>query len=182
MLLKGGLHIHTTCSDGKLTPQEIANAYEDRGYDFIAFTDHDYLLKQNYRDVYSQVKSDMIIFTGIELTVFVKGYVHVNRIEGNKEELHIFNHIGEYDLSNEQILDRIRAIAGKYPLDAVEITTKGWRQKELETLDIPYPMIASDDAHTLVGIGRAWIELDAKRDKDKIIKTIKKGDFWNCYL
>ncbi len=182
MLLKGGLHIHTTCSDGKLTPQEVADAYEERGYDFIAFTDHDYLLKPNYREVCSQVKSDMIIFSGIELTVFVKGYVHVNKIEGNKEELHIFNHIGEYDLTNEQILDRIRTIEEKYPLDAVEITTKGWRQKELETLDIPYPMIASDDAHTLVGIGRAWIELDAKRDKDKIIKKIKRGDFWNCYL
>jgi len=165
-----------------MTPQEIARAYEERGYDFIAFTDHDYLLKENYREVYSQVKSDMIIFHGIELTVFEKGYVHVNRIEGDKEVLHIFNHIGEYDLSPEQIRDRTEAIAKKFPLDAVEITTKGWRQKEIELLDLPYPKIASDDSHTMVGIGRAWIELDAPRDKDKIIKRIKKGRFWNCFL
>ncbi len=182
MLLKGGLHIHTTCSDGELTPQEIANAYEERGYDFIAFTDHDYLLKSNYRDIYSQVKSDMIIFTGIEITVFLKGYVHVNKIEGDKEALHIFNHIGDYDLTNEQILERIEAIAKKYPIDAVEITTKGFRQKDLESLDIQYPKIAADDAHTTIGIGRAWIELDTKRDKDKIIMAIKQGEFWNCYL
>jgi uncharacterized OB-fold protein len=26
MLPKGGLHTHTTCSDGKLTPQEVADA------------------------------------------------------------------------------------------------------------------------------------------------------------
>ncbi len=45
MLLKGSLHIHTTCSDGEMTPQEVANAYAERGFDFIAFTDHDYLLK-----------------------------------------------------------------------------------------------------------------------------------------
>ena len=182
MLLKGGLHIHTTCSDGELTPQEVATAYEERGYDFIAFTDHDYLLKPNYHDLYSQVKSKMIIFHGIELTVFVKGYVHVNKIEGDKEVLHIFNHIGEYDLNLEQIKERTKTIAEKFPLDAVEITTKGFRQKEIEDLDLPYPKIASDDSHTLVGIGRAWIEMDAPRDKDKIIRTIKKGRFWNCYL
>ena len=95
MLLKGALHIHTTCSDGELTPQEAADAYEERGFDFIAFTDHDYLLKPDYRDVYSRVTSRMILFHGIELTVFVKGYVHVNRIEGDREVLHVFNHVGE---------------------------------------------------------------------------------------
>ena len=51
MLLKGCLHTHTTCSDGKLSPQAVADAYESRGYDFVAFTDHDYLLKPNYREL-----------------------------------------------------------------------------------------------------------------------------------
>lgn len=182
MLLKGALHLHTTCSDGELTPQEAANAYEERGFDFIAFTDHDYLLKPNYRDVYAQVKSKMIIFHGIELTVFIKGYVHVNKIEGEKEVLHVFNHIGEYDLTLAQIRHRTRKIAEMFPLDAVEITSKGFRQREVESLDLPYPKIASDDMHTRVGIGRAWIELDAPRDKDAILRAIKKGRFWNCFL
>ena len=31
MLLKGCLHTHTTCSDGKLSPQEVANEYGSRG-------------------------------------------------------------------------------------------------------------------------------------------------------
>jgi predicted metal-dependent phosphoesterase TrpH len=182
MLLKGSLHIHTTCSDGELTPQEAADAYEERGFDFIAFTDHDYLLKPNYREIYSQVKSGMIIFHGIELTVFVKGYVHVNKIEGDEEVLHVFNHIGEYDLTRAQIRHRTRKIAEKFPLDAVEITAKGFREKKIESLDLPYPMIASDDMHTRVGIGRAWIELDAAREKDAILRAIKKGRFWNCFL
>ncbi len=182
MLLKGALHVHTTCSDGELTPQEAANAYQERGFDFIAFTDHDYLLKPNARELYSRVKSSMILFHGIELTVFVKGYVHVNRIEGDEEVLHVFNHIGEYDLTPAQIRHRTRKIAEKFPLDAVEITTKGFRQREIESLDLPYPKIASDDMHTRVGIGRAWIELDAPRNKDSILRAIKKGRFWNCFL
>lgn len=182
MLLKGGLHVHTTCSDGKMTPQEAADAYQERGFDFIAFTDHDYLVRPDHREIYSRVRSRMILFHGIELTVFAKGYVHVNRVEGDRETLHVFNHLGEYDLTVEQVLDRIEIVARRYPLDAVEVTTKGFREREMEGLAVPYPKIASDDAHTLLGVGRAWIELDARRDKDDILRKIKKGRFWNCYL
>ena len=182
MLMRGCLHIHTTCSDGKMTPQQVADAYEVRGYDFIAFTDHDYLLKPDYRDEYARVKSDMIIFTGVENTVFVKGYVHVNKIEGDSEVLHVFNHIGEYDLSADQVLNRLKHLEKIFPIDAVEITSKGFRVPEFEDLPIGYPKLASDDSHDIVGVGRAWIELDAGRDKDSIIRAIKQGDFWNCYI
>lgn len=182
MLLRGCLHIHTTCSDGKMTPREVVEVYEERGYDFIAFTDHDYLLKPGYRDVYSAVKSDMIIFHGIEYTVFAKGYVHVNKIEGDNDSLYVFNHIGEYDLSSEQVLDRLAILEKKFPIDAVEITSKGFRVKEFEEIQLKYPKLASDDSHDMVGVGRAWIELDTQKDKDSIIRAIRNGEFWNCYL
>ena len=182
MLLKGCLHTHTTCSDGKLTPLEVVRAYEKLGYDFLAFTDHDYLLKPNYKEKYSEINTDMILFYGVELTVFVKGYIHVTKITGDSEELHVFNHIGEYDLKTEQVLERLYELEKIYPIDAVEITAKGFRQKEFEEIQIKYPKIASDDAHTRGGIGRAWIELDAQKNKDAIIKKIKQGKFWNCYV
>jgi len=165
-----------------MSPQEVADAYESKGYDFIAFTDHDYLLKPNYREICGQVKTNMIIFYGIELSVFVNGNIHVTKIEGENEVLHIFNHIGEYDFTPEQLLVRLAELEKKYPLDAVEITKKGFRDKVFEALDIAYPKIASDDSHTRIGIGRGWIELDAQREKDSIIKAVRKGEFWNCYL
>jgi predicted metal-dependent phosphoesterase TrpH len=37
---KGNLHTHSNRSDGKLTPEEVVNAYRVRGYDFISLTDH----------------------------------------------------------------------------------------------------------------------------------------------
>lgn len=37
---KGNLHMHTTESDGALTPMEAVLAYEAEGYDFLAITDH----------------------------------------------------------------------------------------------------------------------------------------------
>lgn len=37
---RGNLHCHSTCSDGALTPAELARAYRAAGYDFLAITDH----------------------------------------------------------------------------------------------------------------------------------------------
>jgi DNA polymerase (family 10) len=38
--LRGELHCHTVASDGRNTIEEMAEAARDRGYEFIAFTDH----------------------------------------------------------------------------------------------------------------------------------------------
>ena len=38
---KANLHCHTTVSDGKLTPEEVKDAYKAHGYSIVAYTDHD---------------------------------------------------------------------------------------------------------------------------------------------
>ena len=38
--LKIGLHTHTTLSDGRMTPEEMAAIYKAAGYDAVAITDH----------------------------------------------------------------------------------------------------------------------------------------------
>jgi len=44
-MLKGNLHTHTTRSDGELSPEDAIRFYYERGYDFLALTDH---RKYNY--------------------------------------------------------------------------------------------------------------------------------------
>ena len=39
-MLKGGLHCHTTRSDGSCTPEEVMRLHKENGYDFLAITDH----------------------------------------------------------------------------------------------------------------------------------------------
>ncbi|WP_116187406.1 CehA/McbA family metallohydrolase [Paenibacillus taihuensis] len=39
---KGNLHGHSTLSDGALTPEELRKAYKERGYSFIAHSEHDF--------------------------------------------------------------------------------------------------------------------------------------------
>ncbi|MBP3478205.1 MAG: hypothetical protein J6K03_01825 [Oscillospiraceae bacterium] len=41
---KANLHCHSTVSDGKLTPEEIKQAYMKRGYSIVAFTDHEIMV------------------------------------------------------------------------------------------------------------------------------------------
>lgn len=39
-MLKGGLHCHTTRSDGAGSPEDVIRLHCDNGYDFLALTDH----------------------------------------------------------------------------------------------------------------------------------------------
>ncbi len=47
-MLKGGLHCHTTRSDGKGSPEEVIRYHQQHGYDFLALTDHRVYNFQNY--------------------------------------------------------------------------------------------------------------------------------------
>lgn len=60
--LKGNLHTHTTLSDGQQSPQERVAAYEARGYDFLALTDHDKLA-----DLWPLAPQRLVLLRGIEL-------------------------------------------------------------------------------------------------------------------
>lgn len=44
---KANLHTHTTLSDGKLTPEQVKEAYSSLGYSIVAYTDHDLFICHN---------------------------------------------------------------------------------------------------------------------------------------
>ena len=46
--LKGGLHCHTTRSDGRLSPEETMLLHKENGYDFLALTDHRFYNFRSY--------------------------------------------------------------------------------------------------------------------------------------
>lgn len=180
-MLKGALHTHTTCSDGELTPLELLRVYRDLGFDFVALTDHDFLMNP---DAYASVPDEfegMLVFKGVEKTVFARGYLHVNVIFGEREVLHVFAHPAEYDLTLEQVIDRIREIEETMPIHAVEVTAKGYYTPEYDVDAVPHPKVASDDAHVRGGCGRAWIEVACEKDRDALIRAIRDGRARVCY-
>ena len=62
VFLKGNLHSHSTFSDGKLTPEEMKEAYKSHGYDFLAVTDHDV-----YADTRHLTDDQFTMIQGFEL-------------------------------------------------------------------------------------------------------------------
>ncbi len=47
---KGNMHCHSTKSDGKYTPEELKKVYKDKGYSFLAITDHEAVRDNSYLD------------------------------------------------------------------------------------------------------------------------------------
>ena len=67
-MLKGGLHCHTTRSDGAGDPADVIRLHYQNGYDFLALTDHRYY---NYTNFAPEVP--MTIIPGMEYdNTFVK--------------------------------------------------------------------------------------------------------------
>jgi len=180
-MLKGALHTHTTCSDGELMPAEVLRVYRDLGFDFVALTDHDFIMQPNaYVNVPDEFEG-MFVFKGVEKTVYARGYLHVNVITGESETLHIFNHPAEYDLPLDQVIERLEEVERLMPIHVVDVTAKGFYTPEFDVPAIPHPKVASDDAHTRGACGRAWIELACEKDRDTILRAIKNGEARVCY-
>jgi len=47
-IYKANMHCHTVLSDGRCTPEEIKEIYRAKGYNIVAFTDHDILKAHSY--------------------------------------------------------------------------------------------------------------------------------------
>ena len=148
--LKGALHAHTTCSEGDLTPLELLEIYRNLGFDFVALTDHDFLMSPHAYQRVPDVFENLLVFKGVERTIFARGYFHVSEIRGDIETLHIFDHPADYNLSVDRVIERIQDIQAIMPLDAIEVTSKGFYTPEYDIDRIPYPKVISREARSVV--------------------------------
>jgi predicted metal-dependent phosphoesterase TrpH len=181
-LLRGNLHAHTTFSDGVRSPARLVNEYETLGYDFLAITDHDdheNLVEPDYQQALDALTTDMVLLRGVELN-YERLSQHVGKVMGESETLYILNHPARYRLTVDETIDRIAHIrrAG-WPLEAIEVTDTGFYRPLYDRAEIPLVKVATDDAHRPPHFGRAWIEVEAERNADAIIRAIRAG---NCRL
>ncbi|HXU89312.1 MAG TPA: PHP-associated domain-containing protein [Methylomirabilota bacterium] len=183
-LLRGNLHAHTTFSDGVRTPAALVEEYERRGYDFLAITDHfghENLIEPGYARALAALRPNLLLFGGVELDYGRLGQ-HVGKVDGDRETLYVLNHPARYRLTVEETVDRVHEIRRfGWALDAVEITDTGLYRPLYDTAEIPLVKVATDDAHRPPHFGRAWIEVEAARDRDAIIRAIRAGDFRTAF-
>lgn len=176
-VLRGNLHAHTTLSDGVRPPAELIGEYERLGYDFLAVTDHEDRIPSTYWRTLEHLSSPMILFHGVELNYWPLDQ-HVGKIVGDRETLYVLNHPARYKLSVAETIDRMEVLrANGLAVAAVEVTDTGHYRPLYDTDELPLVRIATDDAHRPPHFGRAWIEVDAARDRDAIIRAVRAGDF-----
>lgn len=102
----------------------------------------------------------------------------MGRILGDHESLYVLNHPARYRLSLDETRRRIELItADGLEIHAVEVTDTGLYQARYDVDALRLPKVATDDAHHESHIGRAWVEVDAARNRDAILRAIKAGDF-----
>ena len=119
----------------------------------------------------------MLILPGVELDYRPLSQ-HVGKVTGDRETLYVLNHPARYGLTVEETLRRVRIISqAGLPIHAVETTDTGVYQVEYDVEAIALPKIATDDSHRDRDFGRAWIEVDAARSADAILRAVKAGDF-----
>ena len=104
---KGNLHMHTTESDGALTPAEAAALYTENGYDFIARTDH---WKVGPADEFDT----LLCLTGCEYhigTRAVDGIFHIVGV-GMEKDPEMRRDTPDNPLTAQEIVDTIHRFGG----------------------------------------------------------------------
>lgn len=61
---KGNMHCHSSLSDGYFTPEELKEIYKQKGYSFLALTDHEHFNDNSYLD-----DEDFITLTSAEFAI-----------------------------------------------------------------------------------------------------------------
>jgi len=178
-MLKGALHVHTNYSDGAFPPEEMLDMYLALDFDFVAITDHEYLVRNKDLNNIPDRIGNMLVFKGIELEPPELGHRHVLYIPGEAEVLRVLCHPDAYHMTIEEVLADINS--SPWPIDAVEITYQGFYTPRYDTPLIKLPKVATDDSHEEWAVGRAWIEVNSQLDRDSIIAQIKAGRFRNAF-
>lgn len=176
-LLRGNLHTHTYLSDGLLSPEAVIARYRALGYDFLAITDHADRIGEDYWQRIPRGDGDPLVFVGVELDYQPLGQ-HVGEVRGDRERLYVLNHPARYRLSVAETVKRIERLRAEgLPVHAVEVTDTGLYKAAYDVEAIGLPKVATDDAHREPHFGRAWVEVEAPRERDAILRAIKAGAF-----
>lgn len=199
---KVNLHMHTTCSDGRCTPEEALALYRAQGYDAVALTDH-------WRYGETHDADGLTVIGGAEYnTPFhdaAAGVYHILGIGCKRTPL------VQPTLPVQQIIDAIHAVEGMAVLahpawslntpedimrhhgfDAIEIynTVSGVHMSRrpdaslivdmLATQGVYLPLIADDDTHYYDNDHCAsWIMVEAEcNSQAAILDAVRKKKFY----
>lgn len=202
---KCNFHMHTTKSDGVLTPAEALALYRNAGYDIVSITDH----RMVTHVPEDEIPDGLTVYSGIELdynTFFPNENVHLLGINVNDEIVEKWSDKSTVqegiDMLNSLCgmtvlahpawsLNLPQTIAGLRGIDAVEVWNsvsslpctppRGDSSSLLDVTAAHYgwtaPFVAQDDSHWYRGEQCAGYTMVQAKSKspDDVLEAIKSG-------
>jgi len=193
--LRGNVHTHTTRSDGALTPEETAARYAERGYDFLALSDHDVLTWP------VEPPPGLILIPAIEVgggphILAVNVEQPISRDQSRQDVLNsiqaagglaVLNHPNwetHFDHFPQSVMQQLEDYAGIEIYNGVveflegsALATDRWDR--LLSAGKRVWGFAHDDAHHEFAMGRGWLMVQVQdRTRSALIDAMREGRFY----
>ena len=143
------MHVHTTFSDGRLTPEEIVAAAKAAGLTYLAITDHDTVdgIRHLYEAGLYPLKTLRLI-PGIEFSCEVDGH-----------DVHILGY--DFDIYNQELIDKVTELSESRWTRFAQMTDKlqalGYDITETDVLAIAGTSRSIGRAHVARALGKKGI-------------------------
>jgi hypothetical protein len=192
---RGNTHTHSTLSDGEWPLEQVVAFYRDRGYAFLAMTDHDVLtdLSRFTTPDFLALSSDEVTVRGREHIVGLQLKGPVESFTDHQSTIHAINDQGGLAILahpnwSSFSLERCLALHGYAAIEICNVVCNylEYNGYALEYWDRLLRQgarvwgVAADDAHRIPYQGaKAWIVVDAESlTAEEILKSIRAGNFY----
>lgn len=133
-MLKSDFHIHTSFSDGTLSPSEVVQRANGNNVQVLAITDHDTLTGID-EAIEESVKHNIMLIPGIELST-----------QHNNESIHILGFFKTDDYKNKEFIDELDKIKNHRVIRARKMVHK---LKEEFTIEVNFDKILKNASDTV---------------------------------
>lgn len=187
--IKGDLHIHSNWSDGLNAIEKIVARAREKGYQYMAVTDHSQSLKiakglplEKLKKQHELIRSmndnleDFYIFTGIEVDILPKGGLDCPEEILKETELVVASVHSAFKQDRETMTARIVSAVENKNVDIIgHLTGRLIAQREEYALDVERVLEAASSCGTILEINASPDRLDlndinARKAKEKGIK------------
>ena len=133
-MLKVDFHVHTTSSDGVISPTEVVQRAHKNNVKYLAITDHDTLsgLNEAFEE---SLKYDITLIPGIELST-----------QHNNESIHILGFFKDDCYKNQELIEELAKIKDHRIVRAKRIVHK---LKETFNIEVNFDKIFKDAKDTI---------------------------------
>ncbi|MGE6259296.1 DNA polymerase/3'-5' exonuclease PolX [Heyndrickxia sporothermodurans] len=196
--IKGDLHMHTTWSDGAHSIEEMINACREKGYKYMAITDHSKYLKvangltverlKEQKEIIKKLNEkydDIVILSGIEMDILPDGSLDYDDEVLAELDIVIASIHSSFSQSKSKIMDRLKTALKNPHVDIIAHPTgRLIDRREGYNVDIDLLIELARDTNTVLELNANPNRLDlmaeyVRKAQENDVKIVINTDAHN---